>query len=574
MIKFIKHYAPHYTNYKFQIFLVIVGAIFVALGESGTAYVIQPLLDEIFINKDEQKLFYLPFLVVILYSAKGLGRYWQGYYTAYIGEDILRKIQDKLLTHMVDLDLSFFQQNHNGEMISRITNDISRIKTAVSETIALFFQESLVIVGLIGVVVYQNPLLAFYGLVVMPLALYPLSLLAKRMKKLSFKSQEKNSTILSSLSEIFNNIEIIKANHTNKYEVDRFKEHNLEFFHINMKSIKTNLIVSPFMEVIGSFAVAGVIIVGGKQVIDGEMSVGAFFSFLTALFLLYTPIKRLSRAYNSFQDALAAHERIGELFNLQSTIKDGRLNIKQDIKSICFDGVSLKYADNLALNNVNLQVSVDEKRKNNIIALVGDSGSGKSSLVSLLLRFYQSNSGSIKINDKDIKNFKISSLRDSIAFVTQRVYIFNDSILNNVAYGKKPNRAKAMKALKKAHCDEFVDKLENGVDTILDEFGLNLSGGQRQRITLARAFYKEPKVLILDEATSALDNKSESLIINSINKFGEKNLVFIIAHRLSSIKNAYKIALLKNGEIIAFDTQNNLLKNSKEYQQLHKKGLS
>jgi len=260
-----------------QHFLSIIGIILVSLGTSGSAYVIKPLLDDIFINKDQDMLNFIPYMIIILYVAKGFGRYIQAYYVSYIGQDIVRKVRDKLLNHILDLDLIFFNSKHTGELISRITNDINRIQMAVSNQIARILQEILTIITLVTVVIYQNVELAFYGLVVMPIAFYPLVILAKKMKKLSYKSQEKNSDITTQLSETFSNIEIIKVNSTENIELNRFKKYNQEFFNINMKAIKTTELVSPVMEILGAIAMAIVIVTGGQQVINGEMTVGTFF---------------------------------------------------------------------------------------------------------------------------------------------------------------------------------------------------------------------------------------------------------------------------------------------------------
>ncbi|MFY9094989.1 ABC transporter transmembrane domain-containing protein, partial [Aliarcobacter butzleri] len=293
MRKFFKQYIPYYKNYKLEFFYTIVGVILVAVATSGTAYAIQPLLDDIFIKKDQEMLYIMPIFVIILYTAKGFGGYIQAYFISFIGQDITRIVRDKLFSHILTLDMDFFQKIHGGELVSRITNDINRIQRAISNNLAEILRESLTIVGLIGLVIYHSPELAFYGLIVLPLAVYPLSRLAKRMKKLSFKSQESNSDITSSLNESFNNIEIIKANSTEKVEVTKFSVHNMLFFKYNMKAVKTNQLTSPLMEIIGAFAFAAVIIVGGSKVISGELTTGEFSSFIAALFMLYTPIKKI-----------------------------------------------------------------------------------------------------------------------------------------------------------------------------------------------------------------------------------------------------------------------------------------
>lgn len=559
----LKQYIPYYKNYIKKFIYAFIGMTLVALGTSGTAYVIKPVLDDIFINKDLDMLYLLPWLVVALYFAKGFGKYIQVYYISYIGQDIIRIVRDKLLAHIISLDISFFHSKHGGVLISRITNDINRIQNAISNNIAELIRESLTIIALVGVVIYQSPKLAFYGLVVLPLAAYPLSILAKKMKRLSFSSQEKIADIMSHLSEIFNNIEIIKANSTQKLEVDKFSKLNKNFFDINMKGVRTNELTSPLMETLGAIAVAVVIIVGGQEVISGELSVGSFFSFMTALFMLYTPIKRISSLYNSMQDAVAANERVNEILDIKHTIKDGTLLLDEDIKSISFENVSLKYGDKEALKNINLIAKKGEK-----IALIGDSGGGKSSFVNLIIRFYDPYSGEIKFNNTNIKEYDIKSLRDHIAIVTQRIYIFNDTIANNVAYGSEFDEDRVIEALKLAYAYDFVSKTQDGIYTTLDEFGTNLSGGQRQRIAIARALYKNPQIIIFDEATSALDNESESIITDVIDTISKEKIVFVIAHRLSTIKTADYLALFKDGEIVSFGSSKELQNNSIEYQKL------
>ena len=564
MKEFFKQYSPYYKNYKLQFLFALIGIILVSLSTAGVAYAIQPLLDDIFINKDQEMLYVMPFFVIAIYTAQGFGKYIQAYYISFIGQDITRIVRDKLFAHVLTLDMDFFQKKHGGELVSRIINDINRIQQAVSNYVAEFLREVLTIFALIGLVIYHSPELAFYGLVVLPLAFYPLSLLAKRMKKLSFKSQESNSDITSSLSESFNNIEIIKANSTEKIESNKFSIHNMIFFKYNMKAVKTNELTSPLMEIIGSFAFAAVIIVGGTRVISGELTTGVFTSFVAALFMLYTPIKRLSSLYNKMQDALPTNERINDIFAQSPTIKSGEIICSKDIEIINFENVELKYEDFIALKNINL-----EARKGETVALVGDSGGGKSSFINLIVRFYDTSKGIISINNTSIKELDIKSLRENISIVTQRVYIFNDTIAANVAYGYEMDEIRVIEVLRQAHAYDFVMSMKKGINTVLDEFGTNLSGGQRQRIAIARALYKNPKILILDEATSALDNKSESIISELIHEVSKDRITFIIAHRLSTIKNANKIAVFKDGQIVSMGSEKELLSSSLEYQRLY-----
>jgi len=561
--QFIRQYFPYYKNYKKQFIFAIIGMLMVAAGTSGTAYVIKPVLDEIFINKDKEMLQLLPLAVIFLYSLKGFGRYIQTYYVAYIGSDIIRIIRDNFLSHILTQNLKFFNRKHGGELVSRVTNDINSIQSGVSSHIATILLESFTVIALMGVVIYQSPKLAFYGLIVLPLIIYPLSRLAKKMKKLSHKTQKKISSLTSILNEIFNNIELIIANNSQKSRTKGFQETNKEYFHLNLKGVKTNALVSPLMEIIGAIAAAVVIMLGGMEVINGDLSVGEFFSFMTALFMLYTPIKKLSSVYNSFQKSIAANERINDIFDTSSDIKGGESTLNTQIENIKFDNISLKYDENIALKNINVTILKGEK-----VALVGDSGGGKSSLVNLLLRFYDPFKGAINFNDRNINEYTLESLRNSISIVTQRVYIFNDTIANNIALGNDIDEERVKYVLKQAHALDFVENLSDGIYTQLDEFGTNLSGGQRQRIAIARALYKDPQILIFDEATSALDNESESIITKVLDEVSQNRITFVIAHRLSTIQNSNKILLFKDGEIIANGTEEELLSSCDEYKRL------
>lgn len=547
-------------EYKLQFVFAFLGVILVAAGTAGMTYMIKPIMDEIFINKNRELLFFLPFLIVVVYLAKGVGRFLQAYFTVFIGQSIIKTMRDELLEKLLSMDMKFFNQTQSGGLISRITSDTARIQSVVSDAIPTITRELLTVIALLGVAIHHSPKLSFFALVILPAAIYPLSLLVKRMKKISKASQEKIADITSRLSEIFNNVEMIKASSAEKFECDRFEKHNNKFFKLAMKAVKTNELVGPIMEILGAASAVAVVIVGGNEVLNGNMTAGTFFSFMAALFMLYTPIKMISSKYNKLQDAIVASNRIFEYLDLEPEIKSGGTLKIADINSIKFDSIVLKYGDKTALKGINFEVFRGET-----LALVGDSGGGKSSLVNLLVRFYEPSEGKISIEGTDIKDFDIVSLRKNISFVTQRVFIFNDTIAQNVAYGEEMNEEKVIKALKEANAWDFISELKDGIHTQLDEFGANLSGGQRQRISIARAIYKNPKILILDEATSALDNKSEALIQEAFKRLSKGKITFIIAHRLSTVKNADKIAVLKHGKIICIDKEEALSQNCEEY---------
>lgn len=564
----LKRFGPYFKDYIPHFIFAIIGMGLASGGTAVSAYLVEPVLNKIFVEKNEKLLYILPCAIIAIYVIKNIGTFMQAYFTAYIGQDTIRRFREKMVANLLNLDMDFFNEFRTGELISRTTNDIDRIRSIVSSIIPELTRESVTIIGLLCVVVYQSPKLAFFALVVMPVAIYPISRLAKRMKKISKQSQEKTSDITSALSEIFTNIEIIKANNAQEYEHSRFVDENNKFFRLNLKSVKIEQLVSPLMETIGSIGVAAVIIIGGKDVIDGHINMGAFFSFLTALFMLYTPLKRIVNIYNKMQDAIAASERTFFLMDKVSQIKDGQKELNEEINLIKFKGVHLSYGDKEVLKGINL-----EANKSEFIALVGSSGGGKSSLMNLLMRFYDVNDGEILINGINLKDIKIRSLRQNIGLVTQRVYIFNDTVAKNVAYGREFNEDAVINALKLANAYEFVSKLDNGINTVLNEFGTNLSGGQRQRIAIARALYQNPQILIFDEATSALDNESEKEITKAINNLRSKKIIFVIAHRLSTVENADKIAVLSDGKIIDSGSDEELSKRNEIYAKLKGKAL-
>ncbi|CAM2781199.1 ABC transporter ATP-binding protein [Helicobacter burdigaliensis] len=567
MKNFFKRLAPYMKEYKLYFFYAVLGSIMVAGASGYSAYLVKPVLDEIFINKDTAMLSFLPFLVVMAYFTKGLGAYIQVYYMNYIGQNIVMSVKNKLLDKLLTFEMAFFNRYRKGELISRVVGDIGAIQSAVSNYFIEGIRDGLTIFALIGVVIYQSPELAFYGLVVMPLSLIPIAMIARRMKKASKKMQEKNADISSKLVEIFNNIELIKASSGEKMEHQYFVEQNKDLVNLSIKTIRISELTSPLMETLGAIAIALVIFVGGFQVINGEISTGAFFSFTTALFMLYTPFKKVSALYSKIQVALAAGDRIFEMLDRKEQISDGNEELKEVVKSVEFKNITLSYeGEKNALENVSLKLNRGES-----VAFVGSSGGGKSSLVNVLLRLYDPKEGAVYINGKNIKSFTQESLREKISIVTQRIFIFNDSIANNIAYGLEMDEERVKDALKKARILDYVESLENGIYTLLDEFGANLSGGQRQRIAIARAIYKNPEILILDEATSALDNKTEEEFREALSEIIKDKITIIVAHRFSTVSLAKTLYFFKEGKIINSGTFEELLEKCEEFRSYYKK---
>ena len=558
-----QRYWPYIKGYKFHYAMVLIGIILTVTATAGTAHIMQPIMDNMFIKKDPQMLIFIPLLLIGIYVLKSLGRYLQSVYTNYIGLHIISRLREDLLEKIMHMDMQFLHINRSGELISRITNDLARVQYFVSSMLPELIRESITVVALVGYVIWLNPVLAFWSLIVMPVIIVPLISITKRLKRLSHRSQEKNADVMTRLTEVFNNSEIIKANATENYELARFKQDNEYFFNINMKSTYTNELVSPLMEIIAAIGLAAVIYVGGREVYSGKMSVGEFTAFLTAVGLVFQPLRRVSSIYGKIQDALAASERVFHIFDITNAIEDGPKELGEAISNVEFHNVTLKFADKTALENLNLTIHAGQN-----IALIGQSGGGKSSLVNLLLRFYDADEGSISINSHNIQEYTQNSLRHQIASVSQRVYIFQESLAANVAYGSEIDEQKVIEALKMADAYEFATNLPEGIHTMMQEFGANLSGGQRQRIAIARAIYKHASLLILDEATSALDNESEKRIQNALHEYSKDKITITIAHRLSTITHADAILYFESGKIIATGTHQELLETSEAYRRL------
>ena len=544
--------------------IVIFGGLLIVISTAGTAHIMKPLMDDMFIAKKKEMLYLIPMGLFGIFFVKSIGKYIQTVFMEHIGQSIVTRFREILLHKMISMDMAFLYKNRSGELISRVTNDIGRIQYFVSNMLPDMFRDMITVFALVGYIIYLNPMLSFYTLIVVPLVIYPLIRIAKKLKKYSHRSQDKNSDLVSRLTETFNNSEIIKANATEDYEVARYSVENWKFFKINMKSIYVGALVSPIMEIIAVSGMAAVIYIGGKEVFAGKMTVGEFTAFLTAVGLVFEPIRKIGMIYSKIQDALAASERVFMILDTDNKIIDGTKELIEDITSIEYKNVILKYEKENILNDISLKIKSGDN-----IALVGDSGGGKSTFMNMLLRFYDPDSGSVSINGTDLKEFTQKSLKYHVAFVSQRIYIFQDTLAANVAYGEDTiDEVKVKEALELAYAIDFVNELEDGIHTMMSEAGSNLSGGQRQRIAIARAIYKHSSLILFDEATSALDNESEKRIQASLDAYTKDKITITIAHRLSTIEHADKILVIQKGNIVASGTHKELLANSVVYQRL------
>ncbi len=553
--------------YRMKLILAMICMVSVAICTAGSAWLVQPAMDKIFIDKSTRMLFIIPLLIVGLYLLKGVFFYGQSYLMNYVGQRIVADLREKLYHHLQYLSLSFFTKTPTGILISRLTNDVALIQGAVSSALTSILRDSFTIIALTGVIFYQDWKLACIAAIILPLAGIPIVKFGKKLRKFSIKGQVRMGFITSLLQETISGNRIVKAFTMEDYESRRFAAENDQYFKIIMKRQKIRALSSPVVETLGAVLMAGIVLIGGYAVIKGTSTPGTFGSFLAALALLYKPFKSLSMVNDVVQGGLAAGSRVFELLDITPDIRDtnGAIPLDGISDGISFEQVSFKYEDEMVLKDIDLEVKVGK-----VVALVGMSGAGKTTLVNLIPRFYDIDKGRITIDGRDIRTFTLKSLREHIGIVTQQTILFNDTVRNNIAYGDiTRSEGEIVEAAKAANAHGFIEKLPLGYDTVIGERGVKLSGGEQQRISIARALLKNPPILILDEATSSLDSESELQVQIALERLMANRTVFLIAHRLSTIKNADHIVVIDNGRIVEEGTHDELLAMNQIYKRLH-----
>jgi len=549
------------------LFMAMGCMLIMSAATSAAAYLIKPALDDVFINKNVKMLKLIPAAIIIVYFLRSIAMYGQDYLMSYVGQNIIRRLRNVLYNCIQDLPLSFFQKEKTGVLMSRVTNDVNIIKAMVSIAVTGSLRDCFTIVGLTFVIFYQIWELALIAFIVLPVSFYPIVIFGRKVRKVSTGCQEAMADMSSFLHETFAGNKIVKAFGMEPYEKKRFSEKTRRLLKLEMKEVKARAKSSPINLFLGGVGAAAVIWYGGSKVIAGDYTTGTFISFLAAVLLLYAPIKNLSKLNNAIQQGLAATDRVFDIIEKESEVREQKkpVIIKPGPHIVTFKNVFFRYEKEMVLKDININAKAGE-----ILALVGMSGGGKTSLVNLISRFYDVSKGAILIDETNIRDCSISSLREQIAIVTQDPILFNDTIKNNIAYGNQnASNDEIEGAAKAAYAYDFIQSFPEKFDTNIGELGGRLSGGEKQRICIARALLKDAPILILDEATSSLDTESEMLVQKALENLMKGRTTFVIAHRLSTISYAHRIVVIVNGKIVEEGKHDELLASHGEFHKLY-----
>jgi subfamily B ATP-binding cassette protein MsbA len=544
--------------------------------DGAVPYLLKRVLDDVFGNHNKQMLWNVVWLILAFAVIRGSFGFLERYFISSVGLSIVRDIRNDIVKHLLKLSDTFFQRETTGSILTRISNDTLQVRTVLTDSMGAFLRDSIRVVALLSVAFYLDPWLGLFALIGFPLGILPVLKFGKKVRKLSRQGQDTFGSIVGFTQELIQGQRVVKMFCKEEAEAARFAAENTRLTETLIRAEKTGAMAGPTNEVFASAAIAGVIVYGGLSVMGGVRTQGDFIAFITAMFLLYDPLKKLGRMSTNYQTGISASERIFALLDTDPEVRD--LPNAKDIKlfrpRIEFKDVSYTYqrseeskiSAEYALRNINLTIEPGEK-----LALVGMSGGGKSTLVGLLPRFYDVSSGNVLIDGVDIRNFTLRSLRQQVAYVSQHIFLFNDTIFSNIAYGREGATAEEVRAAAHAaYADEFIDRLPNGFNTVLGEGGFSVSGGERARISIARAILKDAPILILDEATASLDSQAEREVTKAIENLIANKTVIVIAHRLSTIANVDRIAVLSRGKLVELGTHDELFTLDGEYAKLHR----
>ena len=567
-----KDYTKKFLN---KIFLAVFFSILVAGSTSATAWLLDPAIDKIFINKDQSLLLIIPLLIILAFATKGISLYLAKVTMIKVAEEVKKELQVNMLTSFIRADTENIENKHTGKYISNLNFDVNQITGMLSTSFLTFFKDGLTLIGLLSVMFIQNWRLSLIALIMIPFASITAKKLGKRMGKVVTEAQEKSGDLNKYLIDIFKNHKIIKIFQREKYENERSEKFVND---LKEKSIKISAVLiraTPVMEILTGTMIAVLIFYSGKLIMNDQLSLNNFFSFLAAMMLAYQPVKSLATINVGINQGLSASRRILPIIDTTNLIQtnEDKINLNLENGTIDCKNINFNYSTNLenkVLKNINIKINGGK-----MTALVGQSGSGKSTLLSLIPRIYDPTKGKLEIDGQDIKQVNLFSLRKEISIVDQNVTLFDDTIFNNIKYAKPDAMDNEVyEAAKLSMCSEFIDKLENKYQTMIGENGVRLSGGEKQRLSIARAFLKNSKIILLDEATSSLDSETEEKIQKALDKLTLNKTTVVIAHRLSTILNSDKIYVMDKGIVMDSGNHEELLIKSDTYKNYYKKQIN
>ena len=573
-IAFKRLYKDYTKKYIRKILLAAIFSILVAISTSATAWLLDPAIEKIFLNKDKTLILIIPVAIIIAFATKGISLYFAKLLMINVSEEVKKLIQIDMLKSFIKADTEIIENKHSGNYISNLNFDVTQITRMLADAFLSIFKDGLTLLGLLIVMFTQNWKLSLIAIIMIPLASITAKILGKRMRKISTQAQEKSGDLNRYLIDLFKNHKIIKIFQRENYEKNRS-----EIFVTNLKEKSEKIAAvyirsTPVMEILTGFMIAILIFYSGKLIFNEELAINNFFSFLAAMMLAYQPVKALTKVNVAIGQGLAAANRIIPIIDIENQIKENLNSKSLDLTegNIIFDEVNFSYKSNLenkVLKNVSLNFLGGK-----MTALVGHSGSGKSTILNMIPRIYFPNSGNIKIDEQDISEINLSSLRKEISIVDQNTTLFDDTVMNNIKYAKpEATDEEVYNAANSAMCKEFIDNLEDGYQTMIGENGVKLSGGEKQRLSIARAFLKRSKIILLDEATASLDSETEDKIQKALNKLTQNKTTIVIAHRLSTILNSDNIYVVDNGKIIDSGNHENLLKSSSAYKNFYERQI-